>query len=79
MYRGRRIKLAVLVGATAGAVILLFVNRTKAVISDVTFMQSMIPHHSIAVNNARKASITDRASADSRTGLSNRRSGRVSR
>jgi hypothetical protein len=59
MYRGRTIKLAVLVGATAGAVILLFVNRTQAVISDVAFMKSMIPHHSIAINNARKASITD--------------------
>ena len=59
MYRGRTIKLAVLVGAAAGAVILLFVNRTQAVISDVAFMKSMIPHHSIAINNARKASITD--------------------
>lgn len=59
MYRGRTIKLAVLVGATAGAVILLFVNRTQAVISDVAFMKSMMPHHSIAINNARKASITD--------------------
>src|SRR5581483_7767791 len=59
MYRGRTIKLAVLVGATAGAVILLFVNRTQAVISDVAFMKSMIPHHSIAINNARKATISD--------------------
>ena len=28
-------------------------------ISDVSFTQSMIPHHSIAINNARKATITD--------------------
>ena len=28
-------------------------------ISDVSFMQSMIPHHSIAINNARKAEISD--------------------
>lgn len=59
MYPGRRLKVAVLVGATAGAVILLAVNRTQAAISDVTFMRSMIPHHSIAINNARKATITD--------------------
>jgi hypothetical protein len=59
MYRGRRIKIAILIGATAGAVILLAVNRTQAVIGDVAFMRSMIPHHSIAINNARKASITD--------------------
>lgn len=59
MYRGQGVKIAILIGATAGAVLLLAVNRTQAVISDVAFMKSMIPHHSIAINNARKASITD--------------------
>ena len=59
MYRGKRMKIAVLVGATAGAVTLLAVNRTQAVIRDVAFMKSMIPHHSIAINNARKATISD--------------------
>lgn len=59
MYPGRRLTVAVLVGATAGAVILLAMNRTQAAIGDVTFMRSMIPHHSIAINNARKAAITD--------------------
>jgi hypothetical protein len=59
MYRGQRIKIAILIGATAGAVLLLVVNRTQAMISDVAFMKSMIPHHSIAINNARKASISD--------------------
>jgi hypothetical protein len=59
MYRGQGIKIAILIGAAAGAVLLLVVNRTQAVISDVAFMKSMIPHHSIAINNARKASITD--------------------
>lgn len=59
MYRGTRIKIAILIGATAGALILFALNRTQAVISDIAFMKSMIPHHSIAINNARKASITD--------------------
>lgn len=59
MYQGPRAKIAVLVGATACAVLLLAVNRTQAVITDVAFMRSMIPHHSIAINNARKASIAD--------------------
>jgi uncharacterized protein (DUF305 family) len=59
MYRGKTIKIAVLVGATASALILLAMNRSQAVIGDVTFMKSMIPHHSIAINNARKATITD--------------------
>jgi uncharacterized protein (DUF305 family) len=34
-------------------------NRGQAVIDDSRFMTSMIPHHSIAINNARKASISD--------------------
>ncbi|HEX6973192.1 MAG TPA: DUF305 domain-containing protein, partial [Vicinamibacterales bacterium] len=59
MYPGRRLKIAVLAGATAGAVLLLAVNRNQAVVSDVSFMKAMIPHHSIAINNARKATITD--------------------
>lgn len=59
MYRGQRTKMAILIGATSGAVLLLVVNRTQAFVSDVAFMKSMIPHHSIAINNARKASISD--------------------
>jgi hypothetical protein len=35
------------------------VNRSQAVIGDEAFMKAMIPHHSIAINNARKATITD--------------------
>ena len=38
---------------------LLSVNRTQALIGDTSFMKSMIPHHSIAINNARRASISD--------------------
>jgi hypothetical protein len=59
MYRGQTVKSAILIVATAGAVLLLVVNRTQAMIGDVAFMKSMIPHHSIAINNARKASISD--------------------
>lgn len=59
MYKGMGTKIAVLVLAALLGVVLLLVNRGQAVIEDVTFMQSMIPHHSIAINNARKASISD--------------------
>lgn len=59
MYGGIRTKIAVLAIATAGSVTLLYINRSQALISDVSFMKSMIPHHSIAINNARKASISD--------------------
>ena len=59
MYKGTAAKVAVLAGAALLAVTLLFVNRSQAVIADVAFMKSMIPHHSIAINNARRSSISD--------------------
>lgn len=59
MYKGTGTKLAVLAVAGLAGIALLSVNRSQAVIDDVAFMQSMIPHHSIAINDARKASISD--------------------
>jgi hypothetical protein len=59
MYKGRVAKIAVLALAGLGTLILLFVNRSQSLIGDVRFMKSMIPHHSIAINNAGKASISD--------------------
>lgn len=59
MFEGKTIKVAVLAGAVLVAVLLLSVNRGQAAITDVTFMRAMIPHHSIAINNARKARISD--------------------
>ena len=68
MYKGETTKVVVLVIAAIAGVGLLLVNRSQALIGDVGFMKSMIPHHSIAINNARKADISDprvRALADS--------------
>lgn len=59
MYEGARIKIIVLFAAAVTGIVLLLANRNQAFISDVSFMKSMIPHHSIAINNARKASISD--------------------
>lgn len=59
MYKGNTIKLGILAFAAVAGLVLLFVNRSQALIDDVRFMQAMIPHHSIAVNNARRASIRD--------------------
>ncbi len=59
MYKGMAIKVGVLVVALVLGTTLLLINRSQALMSDVSFMKSMIPHHSIAINNARKASISD--------------------
>lgn len=59
MYDGVGTKTAVLAVAALAGVILLSMNRSQTLIGDTSFMKSMIPHHSIAINNARKASISD--------------------
>ena len=59
MYKGAGTKIAVVVVAALLGVALLAANRRQSLIDDTRFMESMIPHHSIAINNARKASISD--------------------
>lgn len=59
MYRGTAAKIAILGVAAVVGVGLLYVNRAQTLVSDVTFMRAMIPHHSIAVNNSRNAAISD--------------------
>jgi hypothetical protein len=59
MYKGNVTKIAILTVAALAFVSLLLLNRSQAVVTDVSFMKSMIPHHSIAINNARKAAIRD--------------------
>jgi hypothetical protein len=59
MYEPKRTKVTVIIAAGVAGVVLLSVNRAQRLISDVTFMKAMIPHHSIAINNATKADIRD--------------------
>lgn len=59
MYSGPTTKLAILVSSIVLGVIILTINRQQTLIGDIDFMKSMIPHHSIAINNARKADIRD--------------------
>lgn len=67
MYPGSAAKLAVVALAAIAAAALIYANRAQALIGDTAFMRAMIPHHSIAINNASKASLSDprvRALAD---------------
>ena len=59
MYEGKGVKIAILAGAALLGATLLVVNRAQSLIDDTRFMKAMIPHHSIAINNARKADIRD--------------------
>lgn len=59
MYRPETAKIVVLTVAIIGGAALLAANRSQILIGDADFMKAMIPHHSIAINNARKADIRD--------------------
>ncbi len=59
MYRPEAAKIGVLALAIIGGGTLLAVNRGQSLVGDTAFLQAMIPHHSIAINNARKADIRD--------------------
>lgn len=59
MYKGMALKVGVLAGALILGVALLAINRSQALVGDVFFMKAMIPHHSIAINNARRAQLSD--------------------
>src|SRR5690625_3778280 len=59
MYQGTRTKIAIVTCAVLRGVFLLVVNCSHWLNNDTRFMQAMIAHHSIAVNNARKAQIRD--------------------
>lgn len=59
MYEGRRTKIAIVSAAAILGALLLYANRSQTFVGDTAFMQAMIPHHSIAINNARKAKISD--------------------
>jgi hypothetical protein len=59
MYKALGTKIAVLGVALVLGIALLAINRDQALVGDSNFMKSMIPHHSIAINNARKADIRD--------------------
>jgi hypothetical protein len=59
MHEGRGTKVAVIASAVLVGIVLVYVNRSQVLINDSRFMNAMIPHHSIAINNARKADIRD--------------------
>ncbi|WP_181700882.1 DUF305 domain-containing protein [Chthonobacter albigriseus] len=59
MYRPAAAKLVVLLVAIVAGAGLLVANRDQTFINDSSFVKSMIPHHSIAINNAQRADIRD--------------------
>ncbi len=58
-YRDRAINLSLLAGAAAAFAVALWLVRSQATVDDVSYMQAMIPHHSIAILTSRRARIED--------------------
>lgn len=59
MYEGRGLKVAVMAGAVAVFAASLWLVRSQATVQDVSWMQAMIPHHSIAILTSERANLSD--------------------
>jgi hypothetical protein len=59
MYDGRGLKIGILVAAAALFGGSLWLVRSQATVSDVSYMKAMIPHHSIAIMTSERAHIRD--------------------
>jgi hypothetical protein len=67
MYRNPRINAAILAGSAIVFAGSLWLVRSQATVGDISYMEAMIPHHSIAVLTSTRAHIRDprvRALAD---------------
>jgi hypothetical protein len=59
MYRSRSMNLAIYILAGAMFLAGLGLVRSQATVSDIDYMQGMIPHHSIAILTSERARISD--------------------
>lgn len=67
MYRNKTANIAIVVGAVLLFASALFLVRSQVTVTDVDYMEGMIPHHSIAILTSERAQIDDlrvRALAD---------------
>ncbi len=59
MLQNRRANLAIAAGCVLVFSVSLGLVRSQATVDQVSYMQAMIPHHSIAIMTSRRAHITD--------------------
>ena len=59
MYKSRKTKILVMIGAILGFILFLFLARSQETVGDEAWMKAMIPHHSIAVLTSSRANISD--------------------
>ena len=59
MYRNRMANAAIFIGAALVLAGSLYMVRSQATVSDVSWMEAMIPHHSIAILTSERATLRD--------------------
>jgi uncharacterized protein (DUF305 family) len=59
MYEGRVAKIGIMAGAVAVFAGALWLVRSQETVQDVSWMQAMIPHHSIAILTSERAELSD--------------------
>ncbi|RAH96221.1 DUF305 domain-containing protein [Acuticoccus sediminis] len=59
MYTNTKANIAIFVGAVVVFALSLWLVRSQATVSGVSYMRAMIPHHSIAIMTSERAQITD--------------------
>lgn len=59
MYANRQANIAIVAGSIAVFALALWLVRSQATVTDVSYMKAMIPHHSIAILTSGRAHISD--------------------
>ena len=59
MYKDRRANAAIFLGSAVVFGVSLWLVRSQATVTDVSWMKAMIPHHSIAILTSERATISD--------------------
>ena len=59
MYKNTRINLGIFAGSAIVFILALFLLRSQVTVNDRSYMNAMIPHHSIAIMTSERAGIED--------------------
>jgi hypothetical protein len=59
MYKDSRINIGIYAGAAVFFILALWLVRSQATVEDRSYMEAMIPHHSIAIMTSERADIDD--------------------
>jgi len=69
MYKNKKANVAVLLGGSAMILLGVYLVRSQVTVNDVTYMEGMIPHHSIAILTSKRAGIEDQRVRDLADGI----------